>query len=80
MLKERRKLFLVVRETPFHLIHLENMRLLTLAGAVVFPAIPSFYHRPVTLNDSVDQFLYRIMLQLGLTPSNAYKWLGSKTD
>jgi flavin prenyltransferase len=80
MLKERRKLFLVVRDTPFNLIHLENMRLLTLAGAVIFPAIPSFYHWPATINDAVDQFLYRIMLQLGLSPDKAYKWLGSKTD
>jgi 4-hydroxy-3-polyprenylbenzoate decarboxylase len=80
MLKERRKLFLVVRDTPFHLIHLENMRLLTLAGAVIFPAIPSFYHRPANLDDAVDQFLYRIMLHLGLTPGKAYRWLGSKTD
>jgi flavin prenyltransferase len=80
MLKERRKLFLVVRDTPFNLIHLENMRLLTLAGAVIFPAIPSFYHRPATINDAVDQFLYRIMLQLGLSPDKAYKWVGSKTD
>jgi flavin prenyltransferase len=77
MLKERRKLVLVIRDTPFSLIHLENMRLLTLAGAVIFPAIPSFYHRPATIEDAIDQFLFRIMMQLGLSPARAYQWKGS---
>jgi 4-hydroxy-3-polyprenylbenzoate decarboxylase len=80
MLKERRKLFLVVRDTPLNLIHIENMRLLTLAGAVIFPAVPSFYHQPSSIEEAVDQFLYRIMLQLGLRPSKAYQWLGSKVE
>ncbi len=78
MLKERRKLLLVVRDTPLSFIHIENMRLATLAGAVIFPAIPSFYHRPSSLNDAVDQFLYRVMRHLGLNPSKAYQWQGSK--
>jgi 4-hydroxy-3-polyprenylbenzoate decarboxylase len=77
ILKERHKLLVVVRDTPFNLIHLENMRLLTLAGGVVFPAVPSFYHRPVSLEDAVDQFLYRVMKQLGLNPPDAYQWSGS---
>ncbi len=77
MLKERRKLLVVIRDTPFSLIHLENMRLLTLAGAIIFPAMPSFYHRPASIQDAVDQFLYRIMSQLGLKPPKAYRWLGS---
>lgn len=76
-LKERRRLVLVVRDTPFSLIHLENMRLLTLAGATVFPAIPSFYHRPASINDAIDQFLYRVMAHLGLRPAEAYQWQGS---
>ena len=76
-LKERRKLLLVTRDTPFNLIHLENMKLLTLAGGVIFPAVPSFYHRPVSLEDVVDQFLYRVMQHLGLNPGNAYRWEGS---
>ena len=80
MLKERRKLFLAIRDTPFNLIHIENMRIATLAGAVIFPAIPSFYHRPSSLNDAIDQFLYRIMRQLGLNPSKAYKWQGSQAE
>jgi 4-hydroxy-3-polyprenylbenzoate decarboxylase len=78
MLKERRKLILVVRDTPFSLIHLENMRLLTLAGATVFPAIPSFYHRPGSIEEAVDQFLFRVMAHLGLRPSKTYEWRGSK--
>lgn len=80
MLKERRKLILVIRDTPFNLVHLENMRSLTLAGAVVFPAIPAFYHRPASINDAIDQFLFRIMLQLGLKPAKAYQWQGSRPE
>jgi 4-hydroxy-3-polyprenylbenzoate decarboxylase len=80
MLKERRKLILVIRDTPLNLIHLENMRLLTLAGAVVFPAIPSFYHRPESINDAIDQFLFRVMRQLGMKPAKAYQWMGSKPE
>ena len=78
VLKERRKLILVVRDTPLNLIHLENMRLLTLAGAVVFPAIPSFYHQPTSLDDAIDQFIFRIMQHLGLNPDGAYRWQGGR--
>ncbi len=80
ILKERRKLLLVVRDTPFNLIHLENMRVLTLAGAVVFPAVPSFYHNPASLEDAVDQFLYRVMSHLELVPENAFRWTGSNRN
>ena len=80
MLKERRKLILVIRDTPFSLIHLENMRLLTLAGGTIFPAIPSFYHRPGSIEDAVDQFLFRVMTHLGLRPPGAYQWRGSKAE
>jgi 4-hydroxy-3-polyprenylbenzoate decarboxylase len=78
MLKERRTLVLVVRDTPFNLIHLENMRRVTLAGAVVFSATPSFYHRETTLEGIVDQFLYRVMHHLGLDPKGAFRWSGDK--
>ncbi len=77
MLKERRKLLLVTRDTPFNLIHLENMKLLTLAGGTIFPAVPSFYHHPVSLEEIIDQFLYRVMQHLGLNPKNAFRWEGS---
>jgi 4-hydroxy-3-polyprenylbenzoate decarboxylase len=80
MLKERRKLILVIRDTPFSLIHLENMRLLTLAGGTIFPAILSFYHRPGSIEDAVDQFLFRVMTHLGLKPARAFQWKGSRPD
>jgi 4-hydroxy-3-polyprenylbenzoate decarboxylase len=80
MLKERRRLVLVIRDTPFSLIHLENMRLLTLAGGTIFPAIPSFYHRPGSIEDAVDQFLFRVMTHLGLRPPGAYQWRGSRAE
>jgi len=80
MLKERRKLILVIRDTPFSLIHLENMRLLTLAGGTIFPAIPSFYHRPGSIEDAVDQFLFRVMTHLGLKPARAFQWKGGKAE
>lgn len=65
MLKERRKLILAVRETPLNLIHLRNMETLTLAGAVVMPACPSFYTMPETMEQLVDTVVDRIMAQLG---------------
>ncbi len=80
MLKERRKLFLIIRDTPFNLIHIENMRMVTLAGGVVFPAILSFYHHPASTDEAIDQFLYRVMFQLGLNPPQAYRWTGSKIE
>ncbi len=80
MLKERRKLILVIRDTPLNLIHLENMRLLTLAGATIFPAIPSFYHQPASIDDAIDQFLYRVMSHLGLRPAAAYRWEGGRSS
>ena len=80
MLKERRKLILVIRDTPFSLIHLENMRLLTLAGGTIFPAILSFYHRPGSIEDAVDQFLFRVMTLLGLKPARAFQWKGSNFE
>jgi len=61
MLKERRKLILVVRETPFSVIHLENMLRLARAGATVLPANPGFYHRPASLDDLVDFLVARIL-------------------
>jgi 4-hydroxy-3-polyprenylbenzoate decarboxylase len=64
--KERRKVILIPRETPFSLIHIENMRLVTLAGAVVIPAIPSFYSKPKTLEEAVDTVIARILDHMGI--------------
>lgn len=63
-LKERRPLVIVPRETPFHLIHLQNMERLALAGAVIMPAMPGFYLKPETIGDLVDFMVGRILDQL----------------
>ena len=73
-LKERRKLILVPRETPWNLIHARNVVTLLEAGAVVLPAIPSFYSRPKSMVDLVDTVVWRILDQLGLPSSRTYRW------
>ena len=65
-LKEKRKLIIVPRETPFSLIHLENMRLLALAGATIIPAIPSFYSKPQTVEEVVDTVIARVLDHMGI--------------
>jgi 4-hydroxy-3-polyprenylbenzoate decarboxylase len=74
MLKERRKLILVPRETPYNLIHIKNMETLTLAGAVVCPATPSFYSKPVTIEDLVMTVVDRIIALAGFE-SDSYRWM-----
>ena len=73
-LKERRKLIVVPRETPWSLIHARNVVTLLEAGAVVLPAIPSFYSRPQTVEEVVDTVVWRILDQLGLPNARAYRW------
>jgi flavin prenyltransferase len=75
-LKENRKLVLVPRESPLSTIHLENMLRLRQAGAIILPAMPAFYHRPVDINSMVDHFIYRVMDQLGLAHSQETVWGG----
>lgn len=79
-LKERRKLVLVPRETPWNLIHARNVVTLLEAGAVVLPAIPSFYSRPTSLNDVVDTVVWRILDQIGLPSARAYRWADEKNS
>jgi 4-hydroxy-3-polyprenylbenzoate decarboxylase len=73
-LKERRKLILVPRETPWNLIHARNVVTLLEAGAIVLPAMPSFYSRPRTLLDVVDTVVWRVLDQIGLSNPHAYRW------
>lgn len=73
-LKERRKLILVPRETPWSLIHARNIVSLLEAGAILLPAIPSFYSRPRTLLDLVDTVVWRVLDQIGLPNPRAYRW------
>ncbi len=74
MLKERRKLVLVVRETPLSTIHLENMLAVTRAGAVVLPAAPSFYSKPATIEALLDTVTGRVLDQLGLPNGLMPRW------
>lgn len=74
MLKERRKLIIVPREAPFNLIHIENMKTLTMAGAIICPASPSFYSNPQTINDLVMTIVDRIIDLAGFE-NNSYRWM-----
>ncbi len=73
MLKERRRLILVPRETPYSLIHITNMKLLTEAGAVICPATPSFYSRPQTIDDLVMTVIDRVLSLAGFT-IDTFRW------
>lgn len=73
MLKERRKLICVARETPYNLIHLQNMTELTRAGAIICPATPSFYSKPQSIIEAVDTVVHRVISLAGLN-HNGYQW------
>ena len=78
-LKEQRRLLLVLRETPLSLVHLENMLTVARAGAIVLPAVPSFYTRPATVDAVVDTVVARVLDQLRLDRSLSPRW-GEKGD
>jgi len=80
MLKEGRKLVLCIRDTPFSRIHLENMTRAQGAGAVIMPAVPSFYHHPKTIDDLVTQYVCRVLAQIGLPQDEMYRWTGSHSE
>ena len=72
--KEQRRVILVPRETPLGLIHIENMRLVTLAGALLIPAIPSFYSKPKTIQDAVDTVIARVLDHIGIENNLRTRW------
>ncbi len=76
VLKERRKLVLVPRETPLSLVHLRNLTLATEAGAVVLPAAPGFYHRPTKVSELVDFVVQRVLDHLGVEIELVKRWQG----
>ena len=78
ILKERRRLLLMVRETPFNLAHLRNMTAVTEMGGIVFPPLPSFYHRPATIEEMVEHTVDRAIDLLGLDNAHAPRWGGMK--
>ncbi|MEW5898904.1 MAG: UbiX family flavin prenyltransferase [Bacillota bacterium] len=73
-IKERRKLILLVRETPLSPIHLENMLKLAKLGVVIMPPVPAFYHRPQTIEDLVTQMIGRVMDHLGIDNNLMKRW------
>jgi 4-hydroxy-3-polyprenylbenzoate decarboxylase len=75
-LKERRRLILVVRETPLHLGHLRTMAAVTEMGAIVAPPMPAFYNKPATLDDVIDEGVTRVLDLLGLPDPGAKRWQG----
>jgi 4-hydroxy-3-polyprenylbenzoate decarboxylase len=75
-LKERRRLVLVVRETPLHAGHLRLMQQATEMGAVILPPVPAFYHRPVSLADIIDHTVTKILDQLGIDSGLITRWPG----
>ena len=77
-LKEGRKLVLVPRETPYNVIHLENMLKLSHAGARILPASPGFYHRPKTIEELIDHLCFRILDQFDIPHSRKTQWTGEE--
>jgi 4-hydroxy-3-polyprenylbenzoate decarboxylase len=76
MLKERRRLLLMVRETPLNLAHLRNMTAVTEMGGIVFPPLPAFYHRPRDIDELVNETVERALALLGLPGATPRPWAG----
>lgn len=79
-LKERRRLILLVRESPFHLGHLRTMSLLAEMGAIIAPPIPGFYHRPSTVEELVDSSVDRVLDLLGAPDEKIRRWGETKVQ
>jgi 4-hydroxy-3-polyprenylbenzoate decarboxylase len=80
VLKERRRLILMVRETPFNLAHLRNMTAVTEMGGIVFPPLPNFYHRPKSIDEMVDHSLARVLDLFHIEHQLAPRWNGLKEE
>lgn len=78
--KERRRLVLMVRETPFNLAHLRNMTAVTEMGGIIFPPLPSFYHKPASIDEMVDHTVGRVIDLFGLEHGLAPRWGGMKAS
>jgi 4-hydroxy-3-polyprenylbenzoate decarboxylase len=76
VLKERRRLVLMVRETPFNLAHLRNMTAVTEMGGVIFPPLPAFYHRPQSIDELIDDTVERVLSLLGVAGAAPKSWSG----
>ena len=76
MLKERRRLILMVRETPLNLVHLRNMTSVTEMGGIIFPPVPGFYQRPQTIEEMVGHTVSRVLDLLDLPQADALRWSG----
>ncbi|MFC3692468.1 UbiX family flavin prenyltransferase [Chenggangzhangella methanolivorans] len=79
-LKERRRLVLMLRETPFHLGHIELMAQATRNGAIIMPPVPAFYHRPATVDDIVDQSVARALDLFGIAAPKIMRWNGRTSE
>jgi 4-hydroxy-3-polyprenylbenzoate decarboxylase len=75
-LKERRRLVLMVRETPFNLAHLRNMTSVTEMGGIVFPPMPAFYHRPQSIDELVNDTVERVLAMIGVESAMPRSWAG----
>ena len=75
-LKERRRLVLLVRETPFNLAHLRNMMSVTEMGGVIFPPLPAFYHHPKSIDELIDDTVERVLALLGVSAATPKAWSG----
>ena len=75
-LKERRRLVLMVRETPFNLAHLRNMTAATEMGAIMFPPLPAFYHRPTTIDELVAESVERVLALASVSSARPIAWQG----
>ena len=80
VLKERRRLVLMVRESPLHLVHLRNMATVTEMGGIVCPPMPAFYQRPTSVGEIVDHSVARVLDLLGLEHALAPQWQGLPLD